>query len=76
MNQNVRRRLLLIKVTEIVEVTETITILIENHVLPVGSGAVVNETKSNAMLIELNKSLPGIFTNMDAEEVNLFKEKK
>ena len=39
MNQNVMRRLLLIKVTEIVEVTETITILIENDVLKTGKSS-------------------------------------
>lgn len=68
MNQNVRHRLLLIRVTEIVEVTETITILIENFVLPVGSGSVVDESESNVMLVKLSESLPFFFTNMETEE--------
>ena len=38
MKHNVMRRLLLIKTTEIVEVTETITVLIENAVLDAGQG--------------------------------------
>jgi len=39
MSQVVTRRLLLVKVTEIVEVTETITILIENESLKVDQSA-------------------------------------
>jgi hypothetical protein len=39
MEQNVTRRLLLIEVTEIVEVTETITILLENDVFQPGQDA-------------------------------------
>jgi protein-L-isoaspartate O-methyltransferase len=39
MNKNTMRHLLVIKMTEIVEVTETITILIENDVLEAGQGA-------------------------------------
>lgn len=68
MDTNVTRHLLFIKMTEIVEVTETITILIENDVLKTaqGSGHVspvvdvaTEEPTPNWRQLDLDDLLPG-----------------